>query len=161
MCTSDSFSRESRVRGQESTERLHVSQIHIDWLLKADRRSQHRKKRSTPRQGGSVSMYPEGWVYKTDFTSNSACSFYFSGDARRVELMSKEAATNIIRNEIPRIQDPGEPLRDRAERNTDQMQIVIKILQLPVGRIEGPGGAGAGGSRENWPHNSPSGASTP
>lgn len=47
-----------------------------------------------------------------------------------------------------RIQDPGEPLRDRAERNTRiQMQIVIKILQLPVGRIEGQEVLGAGGSR--------------
>lgn len=79
-----------------------------------------------------------------------------------MELMSKEAGNEISSGmRSQRIQDPGEPLRDRAERNTDQMQIVIKILQLPVGRIEGPGGVGAGGSRENRPHNSPSGASTP
>lgn len=89
-----------------------------------------------------MSMYPEGWVAQTDFTSNSACGLLQWG-CTRVELMSKEAGNEISSGmRSQRIQDPGEPLRDRAERNTDQMQIVIKILQLPVGRIEGPGGVG-------------------
>lgn len=48
----DSFSRESRVRGQGKGQERSWSQIHIDWLLKADRRSQHRKStgHSTPRR---------------------------------------------------------------------------------------------------------------
>lgn len=75
--------------------------------------------------------------------------------------MSKEAGSEISSGmRSQRIQDPGEPLRDRAERNTDDANCYKDPSLATCRRIEGQEVLGAGGLGE-LPHNSPSGASTP